>query len=1611
MRQPGMTSVLLDARRPASLRRPPQRPNAAKLLKAKTVPQVEEDILNGLGGAGGMEGAGGRSGGAAAGGSRGSSSSGSSGPGGSGGSVGVAMTTAGVPFSTQTLAVTSTPRSLSLASISSEGSTDSHLVEREDIVALTTAVRAFKDALGKLKRIFHPERDKSETLRVAGHERLGEVLRILRTILEKYSPIQHNELLAAASHLISHVNGYGYEDDHADPTAFLEAIDQLALAFSSRVSEYLMGDIDSSSAVLNCSTTSSRNKPFSLSLQSYENLMSSDAESSAGEPRSSGAVEAAETGSGVLDTSLKEPEVLTPQQIDEQLHRHEQGVEHALYRAKVWSKYAKDVIAYIEKRAQLDLDHCRALTKLAHVTRPALKDESFLPFQSIYCTALDQDIENCAQLSQTSTLLLTQKFVEPLTARRNEHDRARKVIKESWTKELKRVTEALSNLKKAKMGYDQRHQELGRAREAAARGENTEAQDKLERKRDEALQKAKEAEAWYKTCVHEANERHASLLRLKRDVLVQLRDLIFQCDQTMKAVTVGYFQLQHTVAAPAPVQFQTLCESSRLYEPGSQYMEFVKRLGPSPGPEQPESPFTFQSYRPGASNLSPQHDPAANGAVPPHDDLQVGRLQGPGGSDTDSVGSSAKSMEGSPTASPLPPPRRPHTVSSGDELETDPDTDPHYTYPSRRQVMSKAAISHSFKKLLTPSRCRECDSYVYFHGYECAECGLGCHKKCLETLAIKCGHKRLPRKMTTFGVDLAQHLTETNTTVPHLVVKCVAEIDARGGKIKGIYRVSGVKSRVEKLCQAFENGAHLVDLSDQHPNVIANVHKLYLRQLPEPLLTFRLYPDFIRIAKECGTGTGAEGASRAEGGTAGAGGAPASPPPGLPRRPHASPAPRRNSLSAQQHAALQPRPPLPLLYVGLTLRPGIVFGPTLLRTSEGSASLSSLVDTVHQTRAIEPAHHVCQRDLRTPRPAAGCVRSHQQASPAEDQFRPSQSKHGSAPISSSSSSSVVYTVPIAGYRRSTTDSEDAHSTSHACKERKDSDVQDDDWDSESWEESAFEGVGSVVGGDTSSAALPTTTTTTTTMSSSSSSIAAAAAAAATCPVPPPRASPAASRTSAGQAKIYKTSLKDYVGLEGVALHVSSGLHSAHDVVHQKLRKTVSDISSSLRSSSPAAAGITTITTTTTAAIASPAATTTTTTTVLIPSPTTHDMQRRGTLEDVKKVVVGVGVTGGVGGGGQQDERKSMESSSRKPLQQEEVTRRRPPHLEETGRRPTIEETPRKSEEGARRPEQEASRSLQQTPRPQVYKSESKGSVGETELKVEARVGVAGGPEQVVVPPPRKVSPLLGQRAALAQHSGTDSSLDSDHSYDLHIQTHTPAPPSVPTHRRAEIGYSATTRSFSTSRDASLDNLTSSVTSSDSSSQELDSAHATEDSHSSEAPDDPHALSHALTYSSGCGGSSGGESGYVSPYLGAGPSPGSLVVGPSVLVTRATIAQYDKRRTITTVLAPRTSFDENRVRIQVPPAPAGGGRTPGTGSLVTVGVEEGGAVSLSNPPASPRVTVQDPPSPPARLLQPQSPGSPAASTSLTTIRTPGPRSTPVQPEHPRRPSPNRSPRFV
>ena len=52
--------------------------------------------------------------------------------------------------------------------------------------------------------------------------------------------------------------------------------------------------------------------------------------------------------------------------------------------------------------------------------------------------------------------------------------------------------------------------------------------------------------------------------------------------------------------------------------------------------------------------------------------------------------------------------------------------------------------------------------------------------------------------------------------------------------LQGIYRISGVKSRVEKVCQSFEMDSvadAVIDLEDENPRVVSNVLKLYLRQV------------------------------------------------------------------------------------------------------------------------------------------------------------------------------------------------------------------------------------------------------------------------------------------------------------------------------------------------------------------------------------------------------------------------------------------------------------------------------------------------------------------------------------------------------------------------------------------------------------------------------------------------------------------------------------------------------------------------------------------------------------------------------------------------------------
>ena len=66
---------------------------------------------------------------------------------------------------------------------------------------------------------------------------------------------------------------------------------------------------------------------------------------------------------------------------------------------------------------------------------------------------------------------------------------------------------------------------------------------------------------------------------------------------------------------------------------------------------------------------------------------------------------------------------------------------------------------------------------------------------------------------------------------------------------EGIYRKSGVSSKVKELKQKMEESCQdSVNFENYQVHVLAAVLKSFLRDMPEPLLTFDCYEDFLRAA-------------------------------------------------------------------------------------------------------------------------------------------------------------------------------------------------------------------------------------------------------------------------------------------------------------------------------------------------------------------------------------------------------------------------------------------------------------------------------------------------------------------------------------------------------------------------------------------------------------------------------------------------------------------------------------------------------------------------------------------------------------------------------------------
>ena len=94
-------------------------------------------------------------------------------------------------------------------------------------------------------------------------------------------------------------------------------------------------------------------------------------------------------------------------------------------------------------------------------------------------------------------------------------------------------------------------------------------------------------------------------------------------------------------------------------------------------------------------------------------------------------------------------------------------------------------------------------------------------------MTIMCAKVPMPPKTEIINLDLSTIKDE----VPTLLVKCTLEIERRSCTTPGIYRMTGVTSRVQKILKSFESGPHLIDVSDVSPNDLCSVLKVFLREV------------------------------------------------------------------------------------------------------------------------------------------------------------------------------------------------------------------------------------------------------------------------------------------------------------------------------------------------------------------------------------------------------------------------------------------------------------------------------------------------------------------------------------------------------------------------------------------------------------------------------------------------------------------------------------------------------------------------------------------------------------------------------------------------------------
>uniref|UniRef100_H3D5X3 SH3 domain binding protein 1 n=1 Tax=Tetraodon nigroviridis TaxID=99883 RepID=H3D5X3_TETNG len=101
-----------------------------------------------------------------------------------------------------------------------------------------------------------------------------------------------------------------------------------------------------------------------------------------------------------------------------------------------------------------------------------------------------------------------------------------------------------------------------------------------------------------------------------------------------------------------------------------------------------------------------------------------------------------------------------------------------------------------------------------------------------------------------YGESLPVHLSQSSREIAVPLQECIHMLLRTGMREEGLFRLAAAASVVKRLKTCLDQGA--VDHSEfsMDPHAVAGALKCYLRELPEPLMTFDLYKDWFKAAGE-----------------------------------------------------------------------------------------------------------------------------------------------------------------------------------------------------------------------------------------------------------------------------------------------------------------------------------------------------------------------------------------------------------------------------------------------------------------------------------------------------------------------------------------------------------------------------------------------------------------------------------------------------------------------------------------------------------------------------------------------------------------------------------------